>query len=195
MEASMLHRKDAIISTTIDIIDEYGIKGLSTKEIAKRQGVSEATIFKYFTTKNSLILAVLDKFSMFDNEIYLTIKMKEIKPVESIFFYTNAYVEYYENYPQITAITEAYDALAYDPELLERIKSIFNNRSCHIKSLISEAQNKNEIKPDVNTDDLTYVISGLFRSICIEWRFSNRSFSLKEHTLRTLRMVLDAFCP
>lgn len=193
MGAAVMYRKDSIISTTIDVIDEYGIKGLSTREVAKRQGISEATIFKHFITKNRLMLAVLDKFSMFDDEIYLTVKMKEMRPVEAILFLSNAYAEYYENYPQITAITEVYDSLNYEPELSERIKGIFSNRLYHIKSLISQAQNKGEIKPDVNTEDLAYVISGLFRSTCIKWRFSNRSFSLKEHTMRALKMVLDAF--
>ncbi|NTW05409.1 MAG: TetR/AcrR family transcriptional regulator, partial [Peptococcaceae bacterium] len=32
---SILHRKQKIIYTTIDVIDEYGIHDISTKEIAK----------------------------------------------------------------------------------------------------------------------------------------------------------------
>jgi AcrR family transcriptional regulator len=193
MENMVLDRKDAIISTAIDIIDEYGIQGLSTREVAKRQGVSEGTVFKHFKTKNGLILAVLDQFSMFDNEIILTIKMKNLKPVDAIYFFANAYAEYYENYSAITAITEGYDALAYDPELSVKIKGIFAGRLLYIKSLIEEAQHYGEIQPEADSDDLAAVVSGIFRSVCIQWRFSNRNFPFKEHTMRTLKMVLDAF--
>ncbi|MDD4730008.1 MAG: NAD(+)--rifampin ADP-ribosyltransferase [Dysgonamonadaceae bacterium] len=56
----MLHRKERLIRTAIEIVDEIGIQGLTTKEIAKRQDVSEATLFRHFASKNELLKAVLD---------------------------------------------------------------------------------------------------------------------------------------
>ena len=78
MKDNILHRKILLIITTIDIIDELGIQGLSTREIAKRQGVSEATIFRHYKNKNELLLAVLDYFSQFDEDIFQSTRIKRI---------------------------------------------------------------------------------------------------------------------
>lgn len=192
MGTAALNRKDAIVSTAIDIIDEFGIQGLSTKEVAKRQGVSEGTIFKHFKTKNGLVLGILDQFSMFDSEIALTISMKGMEPVEALYFYVNAFAEYYDNYPQMIAIAEAYDALAYDSELSQVLKNILANRWACISDLAEKAKETGSIIPDANSDDLADVISGLFRAICLRWKIGNRSFSLKERITRALKMILDA---
>lgn len=62
----MIHRKpqstatqNAILRATERTIADVGIARLSTRRIAEAAGVSEATIFKYFPTKNELILAAL----------------------------------------------------------------------------------------------------------------------------------------
>jgi AcrR family transcriptional regulator len=75
-----LHRKDRLILTTIDIIDELGIQSLSTREIAKREGVSEATLFRHFKSKNDLLAAVLEYYSKFDDDIYQTTGINKLKP-------------------------------------------------------------------------------------------------------------------
>jgi len=104
----VLHRKDAIVLKAIEIIDETGLQGLSTREIAKRVGISEGTIFKHYKSKNEVLLAVLEHFSAFDDEIIKTIYLRKKTPKEAIIFFVSSYVEYYENYPAITALIELY---------------------------------------------------------------------------------------
>lgn len=188
-----LHRKDRLVITTIEIIDQLGIQGLSTREIARRQGVSEATLFRHFKSKNQLLLVVLEDFSKFDIDIYQSIKLKELRPKESITYLIRAYAEYYESYPAITSIMQVFDVLRHESELTERVKSILNDRSSFMKQLIEEAQKAGEISPDMDSKNLADVIWGLCREICLTWRLNGQSYSLKERTLSTLEMVLKAF--
>lgn len=51
--------QDLILRATERTIADVGIVRLSTRRIAEAAGVSEATIFKYFPTKNELILTAL----------------------------------------------------------------------------------------------------------------------------------------
>ena len=138
MEHSLLHRKDITVLAAIDIINELGIQGLSTKEIARRQGISEGTLFRHFKTKTEIVLAVLDYFSQYDLDIIESIKLMHLEPVESIMFFIKAFAEYYENYPAITAIAQSYDVLSNDPELSSKIISIFSGRNKFIKDTIEE---------------------------------------------------------
>jgi Transcriptional regulator len=188
----LIHRKDRLVITAVDILDELGIQGLSTREIARREGVSEATLFRHFQNKNDLLAAVLDFFSQFDYDIFQSIQIKQFSPCEAIFYVVNSVTEYYENYPAITSILQSFDVLSNVPELAEKIKSIFEKRIDALKKLIDEAINIGEIRCAIDSENLACIISGFCREICLKWRLEKYEFSLKEKTLSTLEMFLDA---
>ncbi len=187
-----LHRKESLIITAIDIIDELGIQGLSTREIARREGVSEATLFRHYRNKKELLRAVLDYFCKFDYDIFQSAKLMKLKPCDSIRFFVKLSVEYYENYPAITSIMQVFEAVRYESDLEEKIKEILNNRTGFIKQLIEKAKEEGELSKDINSEDLADLISGLCREICLKWRINDRNFSLKERTMETLDMVLNS---
>jgi AcrR family transcriptional regulator len=193
MKDNLLHRRDRLIITTIEIIDELGVQGLSTREIAKRQGVSEATIFRHYKSKNELLVAVLNYFSQFDEDIYSTAKLKRLSAKESICYLISATVEYYENYPAITSIMQLFDVLRYEMELSDIIKELLEKRIHIISELIKTAQDGGEMISDIDSRGLAIMISGYFREMCLLWRFQDRKFSLKERTLSMLNSLLDAF--
>jgi len=193
MELTILHRKDSLILTAIEVLNELGIQGLSTREIAKRQGVSEATLFRHYKTKSDLLVAMLDYDSKYDSDIITSVRMKELRPRAAITYFINSFAEYYENYPAITAISQAYDVLACEPLLADKIKHSFFTRIGFLKGLIIEAQLAGEINKSIDGDKLSYLIWGSFMSICLNWRFNKYSFSLKEYTLSTLEMTMNAF--
>lgn len=192
MEHLLIHRKERIILDTIDEIDRSGIQSVSTKEIAKRQGVSERIIFKYFPRKNDLILAVLDYFTKFDNAIAETARTKNMKPREAITYFMDSFSAYYENYPAITAITQSYDVLRHDPEFIEKVESILNGRTEFIKSVVENAKSMGEIGAETDSEALADIIMGFFNRACLKWRVCG-GFSLREYTSVTVRTILDKF--
>jgi len=191
--SKLLHTKESLILSMIEVISEQGLQGLTTREVAKRQGISESTIFKHYKTKNELILAVLEYFSQYDQAIFESLGLKEFKPIEAITYFVEAYVTYYENYPEITAITLSYEGLMREAELSDVVKRIFTKRVNTIQSLIEDAQRQKEIPKDVDTESLADLIIGLERVVILRWRLENYNFSLKEHTLTALKMLLDVF--
>ncbi|HEY3131505.1 MAG TPA: TetR/AcrR family transcriptional regulator [Acidobacteriota bacterium] len=54
-------RKNQIVDTAIQLFSEKGFNGTKTKEIADAVGISEAAIFKYFSTKEELYSAIIDR--------------------------------------------------------------------------------------------------------------------------------------
>lgn len=189
----LLHRREEIILTAIELIHERGIQGLSTREIAKRQGISEGTIFKHFKSKNDLLIAVLEKYSQYDADIIQSVRLKGLKPREAIIYFINAYAEYYENYPEVTAILQAYDVISCDPQLEALIKKIFFGCTSFLTDTIEDAKKSGEIASYVDSSRLTHVMMGFIREICLHWRLSGYQFELKERILSTLHMALKAF--
>ncbi|SPF52062.1 Transcriptional regulator [Candidatus Desulfosporosinus infrequens] len=193
MLTKFLHTKNSLILSMIEVISEHGLQGLTTREVAKRQGISESTIFKHYKSKNELILAVLEYFSQYDQAISESLCLKELKPIEAITYFVEAYVTYYENYPEITAITLSFEGLMHEAELSDVVKNIFNHRVNTIHSLIEDAKCQHEISEDVDSESLADLIIGLERVVVLRWRFGNYNFSLKERTLTALKMLLDSF--
>jgi TetR/AcrR family transcriptional regulator len=53
-------RRRVIIEAALALFSRKGFRGTTTREIAEAAGCSEATIFKYFTTKDELYSAILE---------------------------------------------------------------------------------------------------------------------------------------
>jgi len=53
-------RRRLIIDAAADLFSKHGLKGTTTREVAKAVGISEATIFKHFATKEELYTAIIE---------------------------------------------------------------------------------------------------------------------------------------
>ncbi len=196
MNALIMNRKDSIVLTVIDIIDECGIQGLSTKKIAQRQGVSEGTLFKHFHNKAEMITAALDYFAKFDSDIFestLTYIQNGLSGKEAICFYIESFATYYENYPAITAILYIYDTLKHEPDLSDRVTAIYNSRWQNLKGIVEDAQTKGDLSPDFDSEMIADIITGAFKMICLKWRMNNHAFSLRQRIMLATRAILNAF--
>lgn len=191
----LLHRRESLILTAIEIIDELGIQGLSVREVAKRQGISTSSLFGHFKSKNKLIHAVLDHFTQYDDVIMQSIKMKSFYSKQAIIFYIDSFYTYYENYPAITAILMELDTLRCEPDFSGRVKDILFVRSSALVQMIIEGQNAGDIRSDIGAESIADTIMGSCAVICLKWRTEKFIFPLKERVLYTLNSILDSFTP
>lgn len=192
METRLLHRKDGLVLTTIELIHEKGFQGLSTREIARREGISEAAIFKHFSSKKELILAVLEYFSQYDEAIIVAVGSREQTPYMAIIDYIDLFVSYYENYPEITAILHSYESLILDKSFSEKAKSIYAARKGFLQSLVAKAIARGDLSA-ATSEELTDILVGSVRVINLQWRMSDYAFPLKERTITIVKTILQAF--
>lgn len=62
-----LPTKDKIMEAMIELVNEKGYKGATTREIADRAGVNEVTIFRHFGNKKGIVEAIIQKFGFVDS--------------------------------------------------------------------------------------------------------------------------------
>lgn len=56
--------KERIISAAIELVNELGYLGATTRRIAEKAGVNEVTIFRHFGNKKGLVQAAIDSFAI-----------------------------------------------------------------------------------------------------------------------------------
>ena len=193
MEISAEQRKEYIVLISIDLIHENGIDHVSTKEIAKRLNISEALIFKYFSKKSEIFKAVLDLFVRYDKDLFATANFKNENILEDMMLSFNILLRYYENYPAITSIYQAYYSFHNEPELKALVTEIFMKRSMYIRQLIEKAQEKHWITQNYNSEMIADILSSTIRGMCLKWRMKDYSFSLRDETLQVIKVLLASF--
>lgn len=193
MKKSFLKRKEAIILSAIEIIDELGFQGLSTKELAKRQEITEGALYKHFTSKEEIILAVIDYYGHYDDIIAQTVDMKNMAPKDALIFAVGFLAEYYENYPAITAIANSYEVFKYNILAKDKIKAIHEKRVEFLSNLVLKGIDLGDFPKSLKPEKFAKVIKGFFRETISEWRMNDYNFSLKERILSTLDMLLSIY--
>lgn len=97
-------RKDRIMDAALRIFAEKGFQNATITEISKEAGVSEATIYEYFGTKEDLLFAIPEKIS---NDTYEASSkvLPYIKGVEAkIRAILLFYVQLYQSNPDYSAL-------------------------------------------------------------------------------------------
>lgn len=190
MYNEVLKRKEKIIITAIDLFDEAGINGLTTKEIARRQNITEPAIYKQFHSKKDIVMAILERCASFDEVIKNTILDNKIVGKAGILYFAKAYAEYYQNYPQITTAMFSFDMFKYDVDLFHQMNDMIQERVKVVFDLVVQGTEAHEFPSDIDTEALTDTLFGVIWSITFQWRMSGCTFNLKERVVRAVEMTL-----
>ena len=145
--------KAKILKTTIELVAKKGYAATSTKEIAEQSGISEATIFKYFGSKNELlkkiVLNTIDKFQDYslNNAIPETIQKHQDEPVPVLL---KAIIK--ERFSFFEKNTNAIQVIFQEMLINEEVREIFKEKIWDniIKisdEIINRGKANQEIKP------------------------------------------------
>lgn len=188
-----LSRREEIVITTIDLIHELGIKAVSIKEIAKREGVTEASLYKHFKNKEEILLCVIQYYERYDQHIHSTLQNNHMEAKEKILNYFTIYAEYYSNYRQITSLSAAYDVLLYDKTFAPGIRQIIERKHQFIKNLVEERQKNGKTAYAISSDIMAYILLGTFERIIYMWRLRDFQFPLKEKTVEAIIGIITLY--
>lgn len=144
-------RQMRILEAAVDMFGEKGYASTSTSEIAKRAGVAEGTIFRYYKTKKDLLLAVvmptLTKFAApffvqaFAKEIFKS-EYESYEGLLRVVIY-NRFEFAKKHFPMIKILIQE---VPFQPELKNEIQHLVETELLsHFKKLIVKFQEEGEI--------------------------------------------------
>jgi AcrR family transcriptional regulator len=192
MKKQAIARKESIILSAIEIIDELGLQGLSVRELAKKEGITDGALYRHFDSKEDIILAVLDYYSQDDAMITQTIEIKEMSAEQSMKFALGSLAEFYEKHPKVSAISSLYECFRHSGDTGEKIKDIIALRYNLINKLIKTGKSLGQFNQEVDSELVTDIILSSTREMLLKWKIDGYKFSLKSRVLSALEVVLKS---
>lgn len=191
MKNDVLKRRESIIITAIQVLYEAGINGMTIREIAKRQKISEPAIYRHFSGKKEIIKEVFKRYSIYDKVIKNTMIDNDMDGKEGIKYFCKAYAEYYQNYPEITTVMFSFDMFKYDDDANEEMKNITKSRYDLLFGFVSKAIEKKEISSDKGVQVITDSIFSILWATIFLWRMENCNFDVKTRIILAVENIIN----
>jgi AcrR family transcriptional regulator len=186
-----LTRKEKITITSIQILDEKGIKGLTTREIASRQNITEPAIYRHFSSKKKIILSIIEKFKIFDELISSTIMENNMAPLEALRYYIESFSKYYENYPEITTVMFSLDVYGYDEELKDEMFDTFSQRDELIRKIIEKGQEEKLFIKNISSKYISEMIIDILWGTIKRWKLEGCKTNLTLEVMEKINWFIE----
>lgn len=188
----MLKRKDKILISAIELLDQEGVYGLTTKKLAERQGVTEPALYRQYKSKKDIIAAIIEEFANYDDQIRNTIRESGLRGRDGILFYIRRYSELYENYSELTTVVFSFDLYRYDADTDIRMKEIMKKRYDFLEEIITASPQMLQNSLGLSARELASLIQGIIYSQTFEWRMMEKRYSLQDRIVLMTTRILDA---
>lgn len=173
-------KQQNIVDYAIKIIATQGFQELTIKHLAEAVGVSEAALYRHFTSKTEIIHKILEYFQSIAHQAIGNIQSEINDPLEQVkAFVINRYKLFNDN-PDLAKVMFSEEIFQNDRSLAEHNLTIMHIHRDMILTSIQSAQANNEIRNDVEAIQLFRIIIGSMRLLVTQWQLCGNEFSLNE---------------
>jgi len=135
-------RRQDIINAAEKLFFSRGYDNVSMNDIAEKAELSKATLYLYFENKESLFFAIVLKGTEILNSMIRRSVKKDLKGIEKVEAFRNAYFNFTEQYPDYINIYNYFQSGRFNPPQNEILKGISDDSS--------KKESKNNNLPYVN---------------------------------------------
>jgi TetR/AcrR family transcriptional regulator, fatty acid metabolism regulator protein len=176
--APLTLRQTDIVNTSLGIILEKGIRSLTLKNIADEMGVTDASLYKHFRSKNDIMIGITEIFRNDSTKLLKEILSEKGGSIPKIkFFFLNRCLEFSKN-RLLSIVLFSDDVFGDDKTILKIIHSIMEEHGKMLSLTIREGQKSSEIRDDVIPEHIFMLVMGPLRLLVTKWRASGFSFDL-----------------
>lgn len=188
-------RKAEIIEALLMIADRIGPDRLTTNDIARAVGVTQAAIFRHFPTKAELWSATGEVIAERLGEAWQRAIAETTTPQARLRALIVAQLRQIEAMPALPAILHSRELNADNPALRGRFRSLLGQYQAHLVANLSAMIRDGAIRPGIPPADAAILLTSLVQGMAIRWSLGARGFNLPEEGLRLLDVQLTLMTP
>jgi AcrR family transcriptional regulator len=183
-------RQEQIKQAVLDIIFTDGLKNLSTRNLAKRIGMSEGTIFRHFRTKQDIILSIItDVQDEFIGSLR-NIANSSIEPEQRLHNFLCETVRYLTDNKGITMLLFSEASHNNDVILKNNLRQIFNNQKMLVSKIILDGIAVGKWDESIAVENVAMLYIGIPVSLNIDMVLSGGEFHSDNFCSKMMQLLL-----
>lgn len=181
MNTNLTERQLEIVAASGKLLTNYGVSGLTIKNLAKEVRFSESAIYRHFASKEDIMLAMLNYLAACMHKILNDAVLSSTIPaVQLTTLFHNQFAFFIEN--------KHFVSVVYLDGLMEESKGI--NETIHkilmvqvenFAPVVKAGQQQGVFTNVISTDELIHIMIGAARLEMYKWRVSNFQFDLMKN--------------
>ncbi|MFH1996169.1 MAG: TetR/AcrR family transcriptional regulator [Candidatus Omnitrophota bacterium] len=166
-------RKREIIDTAKVLIIREGVRGLTIKNLSKKNRISEPAIYRHFKNKRAILVALIDYF---ERSLFEAIEqpIRHYKnPIDRLREIMKTHMEFTEkNKGYLFAITA--ESIHFNDDYLRRkILDVIEKYKIKILEILKEAKGEGLLRDDVNLGAVSLAYFGLIQAAIVQYALTN----------------------
>jgi AcrR family transcriptional regulator len=172
--------RKAILAAAADVFAENGYRGTSLTEIANRVGMTQPGLLHHFSTKDQLLLAVVEAHEEAPEHRAM---LEDLTPEN---FHLSASIEKLATsnararQEQLLLTTLSAEAIPRDHPLHEYFTLRYKLYRRELAAILAGAQQHGTVRADVNTQELAREIIATLDGLHLQWLLDPREINLKK---------------
>jgi AcrR family transcriptional regulator len=159
--------REKILNSALKLFSEKGFLGATTKEIAKKAGISEVTLFRYFPSKEKLFEEVINRYSFLPKLKEVLQEAEKLPYPESLKSIATSFLEVLEMKESLVRIMLS-EKHRYPEKIKKIYKTIIENIFQLLSSYLSSLQKKGILR-EFDTKYTSMAFLGMFFSFFL-WK-------------------------
>jgi AcrR family transcriptional regulator len=192
METNLSNRQSEIIQTAIRLIGEGGIQALTIKNLSSEIGIAESAIYRHFKSRTDILSTLLDFLGSIIIAHYNNAYNLKSGAFDKIKKMITGQLKLFAENPPYAVVVLSDGLYKNEKELHDKIFHIMHTAKSTFIKIIEEGKKAGDIRTDVSSDQIAFVIMGTVRLTVNQWSISGFSFDLQKrgnvifNTLKTL---------
>jgi len=184
-------RQAEIKKALLEIIDQEGMRNLSTRKLAEKVGVTEGALFKHFKSKRDMILAIVDEVENGLMRSLEQVAAAEGGADELLFLFLCTHIRYLVANKGITILLFSEAANVNDSELKSRLLTILNGQKRLVSAIVGRGIEDGIWKASLNVDSVATIYMGIPISLNIELVLNPDGVNTENFCRRMISVLVD----
>lgn len=191
MRNDFISQQDRILVAAIELISESGLGAFTLKNLAMKGNIQEAVVYKYFGGIDEVLVAVVEFFVKFDQNIMDTVASKDCSMHDKVLYFFDTYATYYGNYKEISAVILHYEELLHRSGTRELIAQCIQERSKFLTDVIESGKAAGEVREDIDAKHFADMMISVMNGMILNRRVMNCEETLKQQLLTLVEAILS----
>jgi AcrR family transcriptional regulator len=190
MDQQITSRQFEIIAAAGRILTTAGLGGLTIKNLAKEMKFSESAIYRHFSSKEQIIVAMLDYLAANIGVDYKKQSESKLNTEEKFTLLFTSQMEFFQENPHFIVAVFSDGLMEESQSINDAILRIMNERMKHLRPIIQEGQNNGLFINTISENDLMHIVMGSIRLLMFKWRVGNFELNILTEGNKMIQTLL-----